>query len=285
MCLLAMVFSSDWMLRAAERFIQLGIAQSVSVTIYVVIVILFAHLYPAVQSLLWAHVLQALMVAGMQWRMLPPNLLRIKFAPLSISLLTRYVGRGGFFAVTGALYQGAITGFLWGTGKIFGNHVLGLTTALMRIYQLINAGSFMLAVGYFPRLAREHCKSEVNSLRRLMGFSGVLFALLFPLIIVPIAGLVLGSSFREINFLAYGASLGLFFGAMRYVYSIPLAAQIRHWEAVVANSLYFLIALCAPFLLAQWLSFEWVSLSISMAELMAFFGMLISIKLLGKGNA
>jgi len=287
LCLLAMLLTPDWVLRARERFALMGKAQFGSALIYLAAVVSLTSHFRSVASLLLAHVIQAAALCLLQWWALrhceAPSLV----APSS-RLLLQYGRRGALFALTGALLQGAIAGFIWGVGPHFGSAAMGLATALMRIYQLVNAASFMLAVGYFPRLAKrqERAGDEVASLRRLMFLSGAVFALAFPLVAVPLAERLLGSEFSGLVPLAWGAALGLFLGAARYVHSIPLTARVRHRETIYANSAYCVAALGLTILLGEWCSMDWISWAITGAEGAALVVISLAVKRgWGRGDA
>ena len=280
-CLLAMALTPDWMLRASERFSHMGMAMFGGAVIYLVAVVPLATKYHSVQSLLVAHVIQALAACLLQWHLVR-RVVRVDFVLPSVGLVFKYARRGGLFALTGVLYQGAIASFIWGSGRFFGERAMGLSTALMRIYQLVNAGSFMLAVGYLPRMARQQSgHAEAASLARLMWASGAMFASLFPFVVVPVAVVFLGSDYADVKILAWGASLGLLFGAARYVYSIPLTAQVRHWETVLANSTYCLMAVISTMMLSRWLPFYWLSLAMTIGEMSALLAILFAVGLKG----
>lgn len=277
-CLLAMALTPDWMLRGSERFAQMGMAQFSAAIVYLIAVVPLVTFYHSVHSLLVAHVIQTTGACIFQW-MIVMKMMKFRFILPSVGLILKYARRGGFFALTGVLYQGAIAGFIWGSGRYFGDKAMGLSTALMRIYQLVNAGSFMLAVGYLPRLARQHSgNKETASLARLMWVSGAVFALVFPFFVVPVAVIFLGTEYSDVKNLAWGASLGLLFGAARYVYSIPLTAQVRHWETVLANSTYCFIAIFTTILLSLWFPFYWISLAITLGEASALIAILLAVK-------
>lgn len=280
-CLLMMALTPDWILRASERFVQMGIAMFGSAVVYLAVVILMAIKYHSVLSLLVAHVIQAIASCLLQWLSVRKSV-KIEFVLPSAKLVLQYARRGGFFALTGTFLQGAIAGFIWGSGRFFGDKAMGLATALMRIYQLVNAGSFMLAVGYLPRMARQQSgHAEASSLRRLMWSSGAMFAILFPVVIVPVAAFFLGREYGDLTNFAWGASLGLLFGAARYVYSIPLNAQVRHWETVFANSSYCLMAILTTMTLGLYFPFHWLSLAMTVGELSALLAILIAVKKTG----
>lgn len=275
--LLAQALIPDWMLRAAERFDLIGKAQFLSAIVYVALVIPAVWHYRSIQALLWAHAIQSIVVCFFLWVTLPESLRRRNFVRPTRSMLWQFIRRGGFFALTGGLVQAGVAGILSGTGHIFGAAAAGVVAVLMRIYQLVNAASFMLAVGYFPRLARDNSVGEKSALRRLMWVSGLIFAILFMLA-VSLAGLFLGASYSSMNIMACWAVLGLLLAAVRYGYSISLTATKNHWETVIANATYFLIALSMPYLVARWLNVDWIGLSISFAEAGALLAILLASK-------
>lgn len=287
--LLAQSLTPDWILRASERFWLIGKNQFASALLFLVFIVIFASKFHSVESLLAANAIQAGIYCVTLWLAVPHGLKKSAIELPSARLMLLYARRGAFFAVTGGFLQAGMAGFLTATGNIYGIAMAGVATAMLRIYQLINTVSFMLAYGFYPRLSRGDSVSERGILQRMMFVSGVAWCLIFPLLAIPLAGILLGNAYSGMEGISLAASAGLIFGAIRFGYSIPLSASRRHWETLTANSMYCLVGCLAPYLLEKVfshysLSPNWVGLTISLAEGVSLTFVLFALAIQSRNN-